>query len=54
MESTIRQTVPASIGGKRVRIVLTNEYGSRPLVIGAAHVALAGKGPAILAGSDRP
>jgi len=51
---TIRQTVPASIGGKRVRIVLTNEYGSRPLVIGAAHVALADKGPAILAGSDRP
>jgi lysophospholipase L1-like esterase len=51
---TIRQTVPASIGGKRVRIVLTNEYGSRPLAIGAAHVALADKGAAILAGSDRP
>ncbi len=51
---TIRQTVPASIGGKRVRVVVTNEYGSRPLVIGAAHVALADKGAAIVAGSDHP
>jgi lysophospholipase L1-like esterase len=51
---TIRQTVAASVGGKRVRIVLTNEYGARPLLIGAAHVALADKGAAIQAGSDHP
>ncbi|MDQ7250858.1 SGNH/GDSL hydrolase family protein [Dongia sedimenti] len=50
---TIRQTVRASIGGKQVRVVFTNEYGSQPLLIGAAHVALADKGAAIVAGSDR-
>jgi len=50
---TIRQTVRASIGGKQVRVVLTNEYGTQPLLIGAAHVALADKGAATVAGSDR-
>jgi lysophospholipase L1-like esterase len=50
---TIRQTVRASIGGKQVRVVLSNEYGTQPLLIGAAHVALADKGAAIVAGSDR-
>jgi len=51
---TIRQTVQASIGGKQVRVVLTNEYGTQPLQIGAAHVALAGKDAAIAPGSDHP
>ena len=32
----------------------SNEYGQDPLVIGAAHVALAGEGSVIVAGSDRP
>ncbi|WP_395022769.1 SGNH/GDSL hydrolase family protein [Dongia sp.] len=50
---TVRQTVRASIGGKQVRVVFTNEYGTQPLLIGAAHVALADKGAAIVAGSDR-
>jgi lysophospholipase L1-like esterase len=36
-----------------VRVVFTNEYGTQPLLIGAAHVALADKGSAIVAGSDR-
>jgi lysophospholipase L1-like esterase len=36
-----------------VRIVLSNEYGTKPLVIGAAHVALAGVGSSIVPGSDR-
>ncbi len=36
-----------------VRMVLSNKYGSKPLVIGAAHVALAGSGAAIVAGPDR-
>ena len=34
-------------------VVLSNEYGTRPLVIGAAHVAVSSKGAAIEAGSDR-
>jgi lysophospholipase L1-like esterase len=50
---TVRQIAAVSIGGTRVRVVLSNEYGSRPLVIGAAHIALAGSGAAITADSDR-
>jgi hypothetical protein len=41
---TVRQIAAISIGDNRVRVTLSNEYGSRPLVIGAAHVALAGSG----------
>lgn len=50
---TVRQSARVSVGGERVRVMLTNEYGTRPLVIGAAHIALAGAGAAIAAGSDR-
>jgi len=49
----VRQIAAVSIGGKKVRVVLSNEYGSKPLVIGAAHIALAGSGAAIVPGSDR-
>ena len=38
---TIRQTVRVSLGGQRLRIRFTNEYGAKPLAIGAAFVALA-------------
>ncbi|HEY4213746.1 MAG TPA: SGNH/GDSL hydrolase family protein [Steroidobacteraceae bacterium] len=37
---TIRQTVRVSAGGSRIRIRFTNEYGTKPLTIGAAVVAL--------------
>ena len=40
-KQTIRQTARLSIGGNRVRIVLSNEYGKTPLNIGVAHIALA-------------
>ncbi|MFJ4842042.1 SGNH/GDSL hydrolase family protein [Streptomyces sp. NPDC088746] len=36
---TIRQTVRTSIGGDQVRVRLSNEFGSGPLVIGEARVA---------------
>jgi lysophospholipase L1-like esterase len=50
---TIRQLVRVSSGGRRLSIRFTNEYGTKPLVIGAARVALAdGKG-AIQPGSER-
>ncbi len=52
-DQTIRQVARISLGGKRIRIVLTNEYGKQPVVIGAAHVALAAAGSAIVAGTDR-
>jgi len=50
---TIRQIVHTSIGGDRVRIRLSNEYGDRPLVIGAAHVAVRDSGASILPSTDR-
>jgi lysophospholipase L1-like esterase len=50
---TIRQVVRVSIGGKQVRVRLSNAFGSGPLVISSAHVALRSTGAAIVAGSDR-
>ncbi|EJL82547.1 lysophospholipase L1-like esterase [Polaromonas sp. CF318] len=41
-DQTVRQVVRAGLGGSRVRIVLSNEYGAQPLRIGAAHIAAAG------------
>jgi lysophospholipase L1-like esterase len=52
-DQTVRELATISIGGSKVRVVLTNEYGTRPLTIGAAHVAIFDKGAAIQAGSDR-
>jgi len=37
---TVREIVHTSLGGKRVRVVLSNELGSAPLTIGGAQVAL--------------
>jgi lysophospholipase L1-like esterase len=51
---TLRQTARISVGGRSVRIQLSNAYGSTPLVIGAAHLALAGQGADIVDGTDRP
>ncbi|WP_131117231.1 SGNH/GDSL hydrolase family protein [Lichenihabitans psoromatis] len=39
---TIRQVVRLSLGGHAVRIRLSNEMGTSPLVIGAAHIARPG------------
>lgn len=50
---TVRQIARISLGGKRARVVLSNEFGSIPLTLGAAHIALAGGGSGIVAGSDR-
>lgn len=51
-DQTVRQIVHVSMGGGRVRIVLSNEYGDQPMRVGAAHMALAGSGAAIAQGSD--
>jgi lysophospholipase L1-like esterase len=42
-DQTLRQFVRLSVGGNRVRIRLSNETGTQPLVIGSAHVAVAGR-----------
>ena len=51
---TLRQIVHTSIGGNRVRVVLSNTYGTAPLTVGAAHVALRAANAAIQPGSGRP
>ena len=49
---TLREVATISLGGKQVRLVISNVYGSTPLPLSAAHVALAGADGAIEAGSD--
>jgi lysophospholipase L1-like esterase len=44
---TVRQVARLSVGGPRVRIVLSNAYGTVPLRIGGATVALAASGSAV-------
>ena len=51
---TVRNIVRVSIGGENVRIRLSNHYGTKPLLIGAAHVAIHGEGQSLVADSDRP
>lgn len=50
---TLRQIVRTSIGGGRVRVVLSNAFGTGALTVGAAHVALRDKDSAIVPASDR-
>ena len=50
----MRQIVHTSVGGRGVRVVFSNVFGTAPLAIGGAHVALRDKGAAIVPGSDRP
>jgi len=51
---TLRQIVHTTIGGERVRIVVSNAFGTAPLTIGAASIALRDKEAAITPGSARP
>jgi lysophospholipase L1-like esterase len=51
---TLRQIVHASIGGSKARVVLSNAYGTAPMTIGAAAIAVRDKEGAIEAGSNRP
>ncbi|AGP51949.1 SGNH/GDSL hydrolase family protein [Streptomyces rapamycinicus] len=52
--ATLRQVVRVSGGGRRIRVRISNEYGTAPLTIGAARVAIADSDGAIQSGSDRP
>src|ERR1700733_2645667 len=40
---TLRMIAHTSIGGARVRIELSNVFGSKPLAIGAVHIAMRDK-----------
>ncbi len=50
-DMTLRQIVHGSLGGAFTRVVLTNEFGTEPLTIGAVHVALSAGGSSIRLGS---
>lgn len=53
-QETVREIVHVSAGGNVVRIRISNAYGTEPLVIGAAHMALRLSGAQTAAGTDRP
>ncbi len=46
-DTTLREIVHVSIGGPQVRVIFTNEFGTDPLTIAAAHVAISQGGSAI-------
>ena len=46
-DTTLREIVRVSLGGPLVRVILSNEFGTEPLHIGAAHIADAAGGSAI-------
>ena len=46
-DATLRQIVHVSIGGKQLRVRFSNAFGTTPLTITSAHVALSAGGSAI-------
>jgi lysophospholipase L1-like esterase len=50
--STYRSIVHISLGGDTLRVQLTNEFGTTPLNVGAAHIALSAGEGKIQPGSD--
>ncbi|HEY3178987.1 MAG TPA: GDSL-type esterase/lipase family protein [Casimicrobiaceae bacterium] len=50
---TLREIVHTSIGGDQLRVRIANTFGTAPLVIGAAHVAVSNSGASIVLSTDR-
>ncbi len=53
-DSTLRQVLHVSLGGKRLRVRFSNAFGAKPLNILAAHLAPSAGGAAIKPEGDRP
>jgi lysophospholipase L1-like esterase len=51
---TVRQVARISVGGDQVRIVLSNEFGARPVTIGSATVALSAGGDTVDPATVKP
>ncbi|NJC34149.1 lysophospholipase L1-like esterase [Sphingomonas jejuensis] len=51
-DATLRQVVRVTVGGRAVRVLLSNSFGNAPLTVGAAHLAPAAPGGAIVAGGQ--
>ena len=52
-DQTVRMVAHVSVGGRRVRVELSNMLNAQPLEIGAAHVAVAKAAGEIADGTDR-
>ncbi len=52
-DQTLRLIVHTSIGGNRVRVRLSNEFGATPLRIGAARIGVRASGSDVAPGTDR-
>ena len=50
---TLRMIPRVSIGGDSLRVRLSNAHGDGKLMIGALHIGIRDKGPAIVPGSER-
>jgi lysophospholipase L1-like esterase len=50
---TLRMMPRVSIGGRVLRVRISNAYGVRPLAIGAAYIGLRSTGPGVVPGSNR-
>lgn len=50
-DQTVRQVVRVSLGGPRVRIVLSNAYGKQPVTVGKATIALPAADGAVIVDS---
>jgi lysophospholipase L1-like esterase len=50
---TLRVMAHLTTGGSQVRVRLSQRFGTAPLNVGAAHVAIRGSGSGIVAGTDR-
>lgn len=51
---TVREVIKVSAGGKRIRLVFSNRYGTTPLEIGEVRVAMSYDGAAIIRKTDTP
>jgi len=51
---TLRLILHTTIGGNQLRIRISNAFGTQPLLIGDAHVAISGTASAIVPGTDHP
>jgi lysophospholipase L1-like esterase len=50
---TLRMNARVSIGGDRLRVRLSNAYGSRPLLVGTAYLGLCDAGSGVVSGSNK-
>lgn len=50
---TVRMIVRVSIGGEELRVRFSNAFGQQAVTLTDVHIALAGSGAAIVAGTDR-